>query len=434
MSEPGSKILVVDDTLSIRKMLNLYLTRSGHKVEEADNGQRALEVMRTFQPDLMILDIAMPIMNGLETLEKVREFDSILPVIMVTANDSKENIRKALHSGAFAFISKPVKFEELERLIHDGLRRREIADLKQKIAESSRFIAVGEMAGQVAHEVLNPITAVMTRIEEMVETTPSPEESGLHLISEVVTTWQDHHQRSDLIDYLMRPSGFTAGRTCADEDFGDLLNIVSEYIERENNYRENMLFLQKAIMRIIKIVDSLRRLSRTNSNMAVISINAVVNETLELLNDQIRKRNIEVVRNLDLNIPEVYADFDEMIQVITNLTKNAMQAIDKNRKPGILKFDTGYKNDRIELRITDNGTGIPLELQKINFDRTFTTKDASEGTGLGLGISRRIVRKFHGDVQLEWSEVGQGTRFLIWLAPYTGEARPEAGDVNLTSE
>ncbi len=86
-----------------------------------------------------------------------------------------------------------------------------------------------------------------------------------------------------------------------------------------------------------------------------------------------------------------------------------------------IELQTKSTTDRVEIRITDNGIGIPPELHTKNFDRTFTTKDVSEGTGLGLGISRRIVRKYDGDIELEWSKVNEGTTFLIWLPFYSKE-------------
>lgn len=415
------KIVIADDTISIRRVLNLYLTRLGYSVLEAENGQKAVELVKQHDTQLAILDIAMPVKNGLLALQEIRELDSVLPVIMVTANDSKENIRTALHNGAFGFISKPIKFDELERLVVDALRRREVAELKQKIADSARLIAVGEMSGQVAHEVLNPITAVMTRIEEMAHNLAPPEESGMVLIKEIIETWQKHYHDNTLDDYMRKPSGFTEGLTCAEEDFNDMLNIATEYIAQENTYRDNIAFLEKSILRVIKIVDNMRRLSRHQGNPVPISWNQVINESVELMMDTMRKRNIELKRNLDPHIPEVKADFDEMIQVMTNLLKNSIHAVGKVRHPGVIEFATCFNEDRIEVRITDNGVGVPEELQQVNFDKTFTTKDVSEGTGLGLGISRRLIRKYDGDIELEWSKTDEGTCFLIWMPPYSPE-------------
>ncbi len=417
MAEDKLKIIIADDTTSIRKVLNLFLSRFGYDVIEAENGREVLGIVEKTPVDLLILDISMPVMNGLETLKKIREFDAILPVIMVTANDSKENIRTALHSGASAFISKPIKFDELERLISEGLRKREVAMLKQKISDSARLIAVGEMAGQVAHEVLNPMTAVITRIEEMSHKIPQPGESGLVLVKEIIKTWERHYKKSELPAYLNKPSGFTEGITCAQEDFNDLLTIINDYISQEETYRANMVFLEKSIFRVIKIVDSLRRLSRHRGNPTPINVNQVINESLEIVLDILKKRNIEFVRDFDPQVPDVMADFDEIIQVITNLTNNSIHAMSKTRRPGVIEFQTSYASEHVEIRITDNGSGIPKELQSRNFDKTFTTKNPSEGTGLGLGISRRIIRKYNGELELEWSEVGKGTCFIIRMPP-----------------
>ena len=416
MSDKKIPILVTDDTLSIRKMMTMFLSTKGFRPLEAENGQKALEVIRADHPSVVLLDIAMPVMSGLETLAKIMEYDSKMPVIMVTANDSKENIKEALNSGAYAFISKPIDFNQLEKLLNEGLRRREIAELKEKTADSSRLIAVGEMAGQVAHEVLNPITAVMTRIEEMATLIPKTNESGLALIKEIVETWNKHYQANNLVEYFKGQSGFSVGKTCAEEDFNDIVNILNEYLERENKFREGMLFLEKSIYRIIKIVDSLRRLSRREGNIQPVDINNMLNEALEIQMDALRRRNIEIERDLDPHIPTVLADNDELIQVVGNLIRNSIYAIGKaHRNPGKISIKTNVTKEAVEIHIGDDGTGIPENVRPKIFDQTFTTKEAGEGTGLGLGISRRIVRRYNGEIFLEWSEMDKGTRFVIQL-------------------
>lgn len=415
MGDAKIPIMIVDDTTSIRKMISLFLSNNGYRVIEAENGKRALEIMRDDLPRLILLDISMPVMNGLDTLPHILKIDTKMPVIMVTANDSKENIRAALHNGAFAFISKPISFPDLQRLVNEGLRRRDVAELKEKTADSSRLIAVGEMAGQVAHEVLNPVTAVMTRIEEVAGSLPPPEESGMALIKEIIETWKRHHDQGHLSEYFKQPSGFTQGLTCADEDFNDILGIVNEYLERERKLRDDMVFLEKSIVRVVKIVDSLRRLSRREGNLVQINVNQLVNEALEVQMDILRRRHIQLVQDFDPHAPPIIADFDELIQVISNLVRNSIHAIGKARRAegGKITVKTGVHDEHVEIRITDNGTGIPENIRDKIFDQTFTTKSASEGTGLGLGISRRLVYKYHGDIKLEWSEVGQGTTFLI---------------------
>ncbi len=121
--------------------------------------------------------------------------------------------------------------------------------------------------------------------------------------------------------------------------------------------------------------------------------------------------------NIADDLPSIDADLTEFIQVFTNLLRNAMQSLDqKAMEYKIITVDIRQNDEGVvEVRIQDNGKGIPVAIQASIFDLHFTTKDKTEGTGLGLGISRKFVREYGGELLLEESREGEGSTFLITL-------------------
>lgn len=109
-----NRVLVVDDEESVRSVMTTYLDRHGYKVAEAESGPLALAQLETFHPEIILLDIRMPGMDGLQTLEKIKARDSEIPVIMVTATTDEDIARETIQLGACDYIIKPFSFEQLQ--------------------------------------------------------------------------------------------------------------------------------------------------------------------------------------------------------------------------------------------------------------------------------------------------------------------------------
>jgi signal transduction histidine kinase len=143
--------------------------------------------------------------------------------------------------------------------------------------------------------------------------------------------------------------------------------------------------------------------------LKMVSLNDVVEKTLELLRPEIENRGVTVKTKLARNLTPTPADATQLQQVLVNLVKNAMQAMTTG---GILNLQTGETSDSVWISVTDTGGGIPQEQINRIFEPFYTTK--KKGTGLGLMIVQRIVRAHNGRIELE-SNVGRGTTFRIWL-------------------
>jgi two-component system, sporulation sensor kinase E len=143
--------------------------------------------------------------------------------------------------------------------------------------------------------------------------------------------------------------------------------------------------------------------------LKMISLNDVVEKTLELLRPEIENRGVTVKTKLARNLTATPADATQLQQVLVNLVKNAMQAMTTG---GTLSLQTGETSDDVWLSVSDTGGGIPQEQINRIFEPFYTTK--KKGTGLGLMIVQRIVRAHNGRIELE-SNAGRGTTFRIWL-------------------
>jgi signal transduction histidine kinase len=158
---------------------------------------------------------------------------------------------------------------------------------------------------------------------------------------------------------------------------------------------------------------------RTEPSLRTVTINKVLEQVLLLIGYQAVKKKINVIRNEDPNLPQVYADYGQLQQVLINLIVNAIQAMETG---GTLTITTSLTPDKwITISVQDTGIGIPPENMEKLFTPFFSTKDV-KGVGLGLAISYGIIERHGGKILVE-SEVSKGSIFTVYLPPYNGENR-----------
>ena len=149
-------------------------------------------------------------------------------------------------------------------------------------------------------------------------------------------------------------------------------------------------------------------------------MNQVIAEAIELLAYELRTSDVEVIRDLETELPDVWADGHQLHQVIVNLVANAHHALRRHPQPRRIMIRTRHDADQgcLVVEVADTGPGIPPENRTKIFEPFFTTKPSGEGTGLGLSLCRGIIEEHGGAIEVA-SEPGQGTRFLItlWLVP-----------------
>lgn len=226
-------------------------------------------------------------------------------------------------------------------------------ETQEKFLQTERIATVGKLAAGVAHEVRNPLSGILNLVENL-----------------------------------------------------------ERYKMDETKFKQYTALIRDGIVRIEKIVDGLVSFAR-QSDFNPVSIDPVklFDETLELIAYPLRKAGIEVERDYSARVPRIQADPDQMKQVLLNILLNALKSMEESGG----KLIVGIRHSeamQVELFVEDDGIGIPRENVAKIFDPFYTTKDAGEGTGLGLAVSQSIVHRHNGRIEV-WSEEGKGALFTV---------------------
>jgi len=226
-------------------------------------------------------------------------------------------------------------------------------NLTNRMAEAEKLAALGQLSAGVAHEIRNPLHVIL---------------------------------------------GYT-----------QLLSMTEERKERKEKFK----IIEEQIYRIERILQGISQYVRKSppKEREKVNLNTTIQEVLSLINYRASVDNIHVNMHLTENLPEVSANKDEIHQVLLNLITNARDAMPQG---GVLTITTRNKGKVVEIIFEDTGIGIPREIRDKIFDPFFTTKEAGKGTGLGLSVSRSIVERHGGTMEVENKE-GRGTKFTIEL-------------------
>lgn len=246
--------------------------------------------------------------------------------------------------------------EELERKVEE--RTRELNTTQAQLVQAEKLATIGTLAGGIAHEINNPLTAVLTNAQIL-------------------------------------------KMTAVDPDDVESLSLIEEGAKR----------CQAIIQKLMKYS---RKPMMGGEVLGSVDVHKVVDNTIAFLKYQLQQENIEVKLEKSENMVSVEGNSNELEQVLTNLILNSKDAIRQSGRTGEIKIKTSQQNGSVKLMVTDNGMGIPKEnLTKI-FDPFFTTKELGKGTGLGLAVTYGIIEKHKGRIEVA-SIPGQGTAFTITL-------------------
>lgn len=423
----NATVLIVDDNLANLGVLSDTLDQAGLEVWVAQSGKVALERVQYALPNLILLDIMMPEMDGFETCRqlKANPLTKDIPIIFMTALSDIANKVEGFQLGAVDYITKPFQQEEVLARIKLHLKLYELNTkleekntlLEQKVAEVSqayselqkmqvqliqgeKMSGLGQMVAGIAHEINNPINFIygnLTYAKDYI----------LDILGLLEMYQEDYPEPTPRIQAELEDIELDFLK----EDLLKLLNSANTGAQR-----------------IHEIVKSMRIFSRIDeAAVKAVNIHEGIDSTLTILHHRLKARpehpGIKVIKDYG-QLPAIECCAGQLNQVFMNILSNAIDALDeyhqqrcfagKISQPGKIHISTQVIRDNwITIRLSDNGPGIKEEVKSKLFEPFFTTKPVGKGTGLGLSISYQIVVEKHGGKLLCQSLPGQGTEFII---------------------
>jgi signal transduction histidine kinase len=366
-------VLVVDDDVIIRDMARESLTEIGFEVSDAEDGVQALQALEHLRPDIILLDVVMPEMDGFATTLAIRQLAGfeVIPILIMTALNDHDSIQRAYEMGATDFITKPINWVILAQRVRYMMRAVRMVNnqkrLEEELQQAQKLEAVATLAGGVAHDFNN-----------LLQTIQGFSEMLLH----------NKHEDDPSFRALNRIMG-------AVESGGKLTRQLLTYSRKV-----------KSEKRPINLNDQVRQahqlLERTIPKM--IEMDLLLEEDLKLVNaDSVQIE--QVLMNLVINARDAMPDGGRLVIKTKNIRRP------DNRSASQPAFEPW---DGVILSVMDTGQGMDKETRKQIFDPFFSTKALGKGTGLGLSMVHGIVENHEGRITCR-STPGEGTSFRVYL-------------------
>ena len=360
------KILVAEDDQAVRDLFSRLLNPEDYEIFLAGNGKEAWDKIKEDNFDLLILDLNMPVMSGMEVIAKVSQAKKDLIMIVITGYATLDTAKEALKQGCYDYITKPFDIDDvkviIEKALHMHRLREEQKRLKEQLRTAERLASLSLMGAGVAHEVNTILTSIKLFLEMLKEKPANPKEARkTKLMLDEIKRGEELIRR--FLDFTKPPE--------------------SEF-------------------------------NRTG-------INQVIRRSLAFNEDRLKKEKIEIALSLDESAPEILCDAHKMEEVFLNIFSNSMDAMAAG---GRLMVKSEAKNEKMIITIQDTGSGVsPENLMEI-YNPFFTTK--ASGTGLGLAIVHRIIQEHEGLIDIT-SQEEQGTLERIELPIAAQTSQPAIG-------
>jgi signal transduction histidine kinase len=369
LSQDKKQILLVDDEKDIRDVLEIALSDMGYQVLTADNGETAWKTFKTKEPPIVLTDIKMPVMDGIDLLQRIKRENPEAEVIMITGHGDMDLAIKSLKHRASDFITKPINVDALEislkRVEEKIVTRKQLQKytenlerlIREKTELQDNLSNLGLMVGSISHGIKGLLTGL---------------DGGLYLLG----------------------SGLKANDLMKIEEGGNILKMMVERIRRMVS---DILFYAKE-----------RNLRRDE-----VDILTFANDVLRVVEPKSKTLSIALVKDFDFSVDKIHIDAGFVHSALINILENAIDACIKNDQSKKHKIVFSVKNDEKHLFfiVSDNGTGMDIETRDNLFSLFFSSK-GREGTGLGLFLSNKIIAQHGGSINVD-SVQGQGSRFTI---------------------
>lgn len=393
------KILIADDVPENIQVLGKILSSRGYDLAVAENGQSAVEMVDKVQPDVVLMDVMMPVMDGITACKQIKAQPAHgdLPILFISAKTSTEDKIRGFEAGASDYINKPFDSSEVLARVETHIRLKKASDaikeyninLEKLLEERTRELIVTErnaafslFSQGIIHNLKNPMSIISGGVQYL--------QYNYNKIKETRTP----------------------------EEIQAFLEKVVKYIDR----------FETANNQLLEMVNSLMAKVRTDSEADVVTVNLndILQKELRFYEADMQFKH-RTDKHITLTEKELYVRIvpGEFNQIVQNLIRNALDAM-YQQNDAALTIRTFEREGHACCSIEDNGPGIPEEAREKIFDPFYTTKpkaseksDAPKGTGLGLYMVKTMLEKYNGHLELE-SQPGKGTCFTICLP----QARP----------
>jgi len=355
-------ILVIDDEKAMRDSCCQVLTKDRYRTETAENADSGLQKIREIKPDLVLVDLKMPGMSGMELLERISDIDPNIVSVVITGYATIESAVEAMKRDAYDFLPKPFTPDQLRIVTRRGLERRaltvEAAKLQQeKEKMKENFITL------VSHQLRSPLASIQQYFEVILE----------GFVGDMASK-----QREMIKD--------------ASKRIDELLKLVNDWLNMSHIEAEKL-----------------------TEKFEPVDLTSIISEIVELLKPLANDRKVALEMDLRDSHPVVQGDGESFKQAFTNLVSNG---INYNRRGGMVTISTREEDNQLVVGISDTGIGISQENLPFIFDEFFRVKTKETrgitGSGLGLPIAKRIIEAHDGSINVV-SELGKGTTFSILL-------------------
>ena len=371
----SGKMLVIDDELGPRESLRM-LFKNDYNVVIAENVDQGLVLLKSENPDIIIMDIRMPGKSGIDGLKETRELDPHTSVVMLTGFGALETAQQAIRLGANDYLKKPFDTREIMGVVSRNVQRTHLERRRAKIAKELRgmntelvheltlkehMATLGHASSEFVHDLRNPLTVV--------------------------------HGYAQLLEEQLVSIKDRLG-TDSEETF-EYINIISRNVQRCYDITEMWRNIGKAEakLELVRIVDILEDAIQSAEPLAV-SARATIQKEFSGRDGRVRADPIQVFR------------------VIQNLLSNALHALPE--QGGIVRITCCDEGDFVCICVEDNGCGMSADHQAKIFEPYYTTKDFGKGTGLGLAITKKVVENHDGYIEVV-SEAEKGSTFTVRL-------------------
>jgi two-component system sensor histidine kinase/response regulator len=355
-------ILVVDDEQAMRDSCSQVLAKSGYRTETAEDGGQGLQKTRQTKPDLILVDLKMPGMSGMEFLEKVVEIDPHIVSVVITGYATIESAVEAMKRHAYDFLPKPFTPDQLRIVTKRGLERRRLA-LESARLQQEKEIMKRNFVTLVSHQLRSPLGSIKQCLGVI--------EGGF--VGEVAD------KQKELMEKAIKR-------------VDDLLQLIDDWLDMSHIEAGSLI-----------------------EKFEPVDVVTILSETIELLRPLAEQNTVTLEMDFRGRARLVEGNEESLKQAFANLVTNA---INYNRRGGRVTVSTKEQADHLVVDISDTGIGISQDNLHFIFDEFFRvkakeTRDVT-GSGLGLPIVKRIIEAHSGSIKVS-SELGKGSTFTVIL-------------------